>query len=383
MFLNKKGDMSVSAGTQDHAAKKSSQVLIGSGKDNLKPSTSRRDGTPTLIGSGKDSKHHISTSIPTDGEDVERKNAIRTRFNRLYDELRKETANRVDSAERNRRERLELVKKDLIGLLNGLQTSVADSNELSFHDENKKTVDEVYNHHRALVDEQDRKSEEQKRTSKLAVVESLIKELRHIEETKREEQLKKEEEEKANESVKRVESIFMEAFKRELAKRKQVQKKVLAVGVAERETVSSPNNKKLAGNDSGRELLVKLMGELDKRIVDEKSQVEERDRLNNAVAASRNEDDASLPEKKHSNNVAPSSSSSIERELDNILADLSNEVKKKNVVNTRASEDSLSTRSHSNKQKRMAQESAIDKALEGFNIGSDDHDSALKHKFRP
>ena len=74
-----------------------------------------------MIGSGKDNKRA----------------KLRSRLNDLYDELRKETAERLDrerelnEKERelnekkrglNEKKRLDLVKKDLVDLLNGLQS---------------------------------------------------------------------------------------------------------------------------------------------------------------------------------------------------------------------------------------------------------------------
>ena len=327
------------------------QGLIGSGKDNHSKQTKviHDSSSPGLINHGKDSSNEVEE------EQKKKKDEVQSRFNKLYDELRKETADRVDS-ERNRRERLQLVKQDLVGLLNKLQTTSRDNdNAFAFHggkfdqvaaEENKKDS--------KVVDEKEKKE------SKLAVVELLIRELRQLESNKKQEELKKKEEEKMKESMKRVENIFMEAFREKLSKRKRSEheEEMRRKKAEEEEQRKKEAEKKRSENTSqdnnARQMLLKLMGELDKRILDEKTKVEEDKKKKEAA---RHEDD-NLRKR-----------SSVEKELDSILSELSNEVTKKDDETSVAFTTTLA------KSKREAD---IDKAFEGFNIANDS-----KSKARP
>ena len=325
------------------------QGLINSGKDHHLKQTNKvtgSDPSPGLINHGKDNSNEQKNSVKVEGEQ-KKKEEVQSRLNKLYGELRKETADRVDS-ERNRRERLLRVKQDLVGLLNKLQTSRDDSTFSYHHGEFDRVIAEENKKDSEVVD-----SEKNKKESKLAVVESLVRELRQLESNKKQEELKKKEEEKTSESMKRVENIFMEAFREELLKRKrteheeEIRRKKVEEEEKERERElelkKEAAKERIGESSSGRQMLLKLMGELDKRILDEKSKVEEADKKKKKTV------------QRHEVNTVRKQSS-VEKELDSILAELSNEVSKKDETGA------------TSKNKRNA---AIEKAFEGFNIAND------------
>ena len=367
MFLKKRENTEVKS-SKDNEQKEEiakRQILIGSGKDHhLKAPTVASDPSPGLIGSGKDSSHKQN---PENDADRWQKDEIQTRFNKMYDELRKETADRVDS-ERNRHERLELVKQDLVGLLNRLQTG---DDTFSYHDgrfDKVAAVEEGKGKEIVTTDD----DKDKKKESKLSVVESLVTELRELEANKKREQLKQVEEEKANESVKRVENIFMKAFREELVKRKRTEEELQRKKTEEEAEKLEKEEEALkkrkdressttsTSKDNGRQMLLQLMGELDKRILDEKSKVEADKKRATVTEETRDVKDAS------------GKRSSVEKELDSILSELSNEVTSSS---TTKKDVAVAVKS-----KRDASENAIDKAFEGFNIQDD---SSLKQKVRP
>jgi len=324
-FIQKDNDKKqklIGFGKDHHNSDSGPPGLIGSGKDNYPGLIgSGKDASPGLIGSGKD---HSTKS------DTSKKSELRSRLNQLYDELRKETSERIDEEkERNKRERLELVKKDLVGLLNGLQSR----EKFVYHDG------------RFDVEESDSgfisKIKENQKRSKLAVVQSLVKQLKELEEVKKREEIQRKEEEERKSSAKRMENIFMDAFKRELEKRRITEQKKKEAEEEEEEEKKrkemelkkrNENNNKKEDNE-GRNMLLKIMGELEKRITNEKSKVKADEK-----------EISDLQQKKKK------STSSIEKELDNILSDLSSDMKK------------------SAKENSSNDLNSIDKAFEGFNI---------------
>jgi len=175
--------------------------------------------------------------------------------------------------------------------------------------------------------------------SKLAVVESLLEQLKSLEEAKKREQndlaakkeILKEKEQKRSESsdnatAERIKKIFKDAFAREIEKRKTVEAKQM-----EKKEDNYVHTKK----SSLRDTLVQLMSQLDKRIADEKSTIEDDEKqisqLETNTVAMKKDSTTSSDKKK-----------SFEEELDSILSDFSARDNEKN--------------------------QNLDKALKGFNV---------------
>lgn len=246
-----------------------------------KPSTesSEEKKEQTLIGTGKDPPHMIGTG----------KDHRKTRLNELYEDLRTKTAAHVNKQQKKNKR--EPVMKDFLDLLNTLQnreTFTYQNGKFGLADhQDPLLVNTGKDHHDSGLDRKDE--------SKLKIVESLINELRELD--NRQKPVKKENT-KYEESKKNMEDVFLNAFKREMDKRK----KKMSV---ESEKEDTHTVKK----DSLRSRLLNLMDQLDQQIKDEEKRV---------VA---DENQISQLEKDDMSNAKRSSSrrSSLENELDDIL----------------------------------------------------------------
>ncbi|XP_066913947.1 DNA ligase 1-like [Clytia hemisphaerica] len=311
--------------TFDKSHNEKRQTLIGSGKDNHVETGSPQSGLPskpdhpTLIGSGKDNKRE----------------KLRSRLNDLYDELRKETTERLDrERELNEKKRLDFVKKDLVDLLNGLQSK----DTFTFHDGKFGFDEKMINSVEETTRENNiaraaKTTKQESKRSKLEVVQSLVKELHELEENKKREVMKKKEEEERTRSVERMEKIFMGVLKKEMEKRKAAAAQEKEAARIEEEKKRAAVQAKLEADalkkrenelNTGRDMLLKIMGDLEKRVANKEKK----------ESASTGKD------------VKKSTSSdSIEKELDNIISSFSKKIQRKDI-----------------------HESEIDKAFEGFNI---------------
>ena len=326
------------------------QLLIQSGKDSHHgdENTSEKRTEQVLIGSGKDSKRM---------NEVDDRHA---RLNQLYDELRTKTAVHVDK-QRNAAEvkkedtrelknsHLELVKKDMVDLLNSLQSRET----FTYHDGKFALQEEKDGAGSAASASEAAKKKEEDEGSKLAVVESLLEQLKSLEGAKKREQkdavtkkeiLKENEQKKREESTdddtaaatKRLTKIFKDAFESEMEKRKTEEKK-------------KTDNDVSMEKGSLRDTLVQLMSQLDKRIADEKTKVEDDEKQISQLEKN------TVPMKKDSTTSASGKKKSFEEELDSILSDFS---------------------TIGDKDKKRS----INKVLEGFNI---DNSKTLSKGERP
>lgn len=310
------------------------QLIIGTGKDSHpddKETNEKKE--QVLIGHGKDSKS---------SNEVDNRHA---RLSQLYDELRAKTAVHVEKKDAQERKngRLEVVKKDLVDLLNGLQSRET----FAYHDGKfalKQEKDEASTSLETASGSGSASGSVVKKKetedSKLAVVESLLEQLKSLEEAKKREQndlaakkeiLKEKEQKKSEESTdnataERIKKIFKDAFAREIEKRKTVEAKQM-----EKKEDNYVHTKK----SSLRDTLVQLMSQLDKRIADEKSTIEDDEKqisqLETNTVAMKKDSTTSSDKKK-----------SFEEELDSILSDFSARDNEKN--------------------------QNLDKALKGFNV---------------
>ena len=175
---------------------------------------------------------------------------------------------------------MELVKKDLVDLLNSLQTR----EKFTYHDGKFDLADHLAEP--GLINSG--KDNHVKDDSKLETIELLVKELRELENKKKVETKKESMDYKK--SMKKMENVFLEAFKKEIEKKKNLK---------------FQRDESTVKKSSIRDKLLSLMGKLDEQIKEEKAR----------VAA----DEKQISQLEEHDVKQSSSKKSLENELDDIL----------------------------------------------------------------